>query len=123
MDFDEKIKELSKIISKKKLKTFNNIEKSKQNDLYDEFASYWAAPDEDITDILLEGKYSRLSFEDFCNLFNFNENLNILEKYTEYKEYVTKMLYEPWNYWSPIDTKEKGDIAGITPGGFLIRKI
>lgn len=123
MDFDEKIKKLSKLVSKRKPKTFKNIDKNKQNALYDEYATYWAAPEEDISDISLEGKYSRLSFEDFCNLFHFNENLDILEKYTEYIEYVTKMLYEPWNYWSPIDPKEKGDIAGIAPGGFLIRRM
>lgn len=125
MDLDNKLKELSKtkILLKKKTLKFKNIEKHKQNCIYDEYAEYWAAPDEDLTDNSLEGKYSKLSFEDFCNLFGFNDKLNILEKDIEYKEHVTKMVKEPWNYWSPLDPEEKGDVAGIAPGGFLIRRM
>lgn len=112
---------LYKTLLKKKIKTFNNISLKQQEKLLDEYAVYWAVPDEDITDKSLEGKYSKLSFEDFCKLFHFNNILNDEEKLLEYKEYITVMTENPWNYWSPIDPKDKKDIAGIAPGGFLIR--
>jgi hypothetical protein len=114
---------LFKTLEKKKIKTFDNISLKLQEKLLDEYAVYWAAPDKDITDKSLEGEYSKLSFDSFCKLFHFEDNLDDEEKLLEYEEYITAMTENPWNYWSPIDPKNKGDIAGIAPGGFLIKKM